>query len=87
LNFLNEQAIEYGFIQKEETPPPPNQDKAFGFIFQIHNKLVYENITDLLNSLKKNPLLIKRQPLPISEVYFQQKKLSKKSSGQAIFQN
>ena len=55
---MNEQAIEYGFIQKEETPPQPIKIKPSASSFKYINKVGgYENITDLLKSLKKNNLV------------------------------
>jgi hypothetical protein len=53
LNFLNEQAIEYGFIQKEETPPPPIKNKPSALSFKyINNTGSQENITDLIELIK-----------------------------------
>jgi hypothetical protein len=61
LDFLNEQAIEYGFIQKDETPPQPIKNKPSALSFKYINKVGgYENITDLLKSLKKNNLVDER---------------------------
>jgi hypothetical protein len=56
--FLNEQAFEYGFGTKEETPPPPIKTKPSALSFNyIHYNNDQPNITYLMDSLKRNALI------------------------------
>jgi hypothetical protein len=60
INFLNEQAFEYGFGTKEETPPPPIKTKPSALSFKYINLSTgSENLTDLMNSLKRSALIHK----------------------------
>lgn len=60
INFLNEQAFEYGFGTKEETPPQPIKTKPSALSFKYINLSTgSENLTDLMNSLKRSALIHK----------------------------
>ncbi len=60
INFLNEQAFEYGFGTKEETTPPLIKTKPSALSFKYINLSTgSENLTDLMNSLKRSALIHK----------------------------
>ncbi len=58
IQFLNEQAVEYGFGTKEETPPQPIKTKPSALSFKYKNHISGSvNLTDLMNSLKRSALI------------------------------
>ena len=58
IKFLNEQAFEYGFGTKEETPQPPTKTKPTALSFNyIHYNNDQPNITYLMDSLKRSALI------------------------------
>jgi len=79
LDFLNEQAIEYGFIQKEETPPQPIKIKPSASSFIYKNLATAPiNITYLMEALKRSALIDKDTTLPNFRKVFSAKDIEQK---------
>ena len=79
LDFLNEQAIEYGFIQKEETPPQPIKNKPSALSFQyINHNTGSQNLTDLMNSLKRSAFIHQDTSLANFRSIFSAKEIEQK---------
>jgi hypothetical protein len=58
IDFLNQQAMKYGSIQKEEKPSPSPKTKPSALSFKYINLVTgSQNITDLMNSLKRSALI------------------------------
>jgi hypothetical protein len=79
LDFLNEQAIEYGFIQKEDTPPQPIKNKPSALSFQYINHVTgSQNLTDLMNSLKRSAFIHQDTSLANFRSIFSSKEIEQK---------
>ena len=79
ISFLNEQAFEYGFGTKEETPQPPIKTKPSALSFNyIDNAKGYQNITYLMESLKRNALIHKDTKLTHFRSVFSGKAIEQK---------
>jgi hypothetical protein len=77
--FLNEQAIEYGFGTKEETPPPPIKTKPSALSFKYINLSTGSvNLTDLMNSLKRSALIHQETLLGNFRSVFSEKEIEQK---------
>jgi len=58
LDFLNEQAMKFSYIQKEEKPSPSPKTKPSALSFKYINLVTgSQNITDLMNSLKRSAFI------------------------------
>lgn len=76
---MNEQAIEYGFIQKEETPPQPIKNKPSALSFQyINHNTGSQNLTDLMNSLKRSAFIHQDTSLANFRSIFSAKEIEQK---------
>jgi hypothetical protein len=79
INFLNEQAFEYGFGTKEETPPPPIKTKPSALSFKyINHTTGSQNLTDLMNSLKRSALIHKDTTLANFRSVFSEREVEQK---------
>lgn len=79
INFLNEQAFEYGFGTKEETPPPPIKTKPSALSFKyINHTTGSQNLTDLMNSLKRSALIHKDTSLANFRSVFSEREMEQK---------
>jgi hypothetical protein len=79
INFLNEQAFEYGFGTKEETTPPPIKTKPSALSFKyINHSTGSQNLTDLMNSLKRSALIHKDTSLANFRSVFSEREVEQK---------
>jgi hypothetical protein len=79
IKFLNEQAFEYGFGTKEETPPPPIKTKPSALSFKYINLSTGSvNLTDLMNSLKRSALIHQETLLGNFRSVFSEKEIEQK---------
>ncbi len=79
INFLNEQAFEYGFGTKEETTPPPIKTKPSALSFKyINHTTGSQNLTDLMNSLKRSALIHKDTSLANFRSVFSEREVEQK---------
>jgi hypothetical protein len=77
--FLNEQAFEYGFGTKEETTPPPIKTKPSALSFKyINHSTGSQNLTDLMNSLKRSALIHKDTSLTNFRSVFSEREVEQK---------
>ncbi len=79
IDFLNEQAFEYGFGQKVDATPPPIKTKPSALSFKYknhHNGSV--NLTDLMNSLKRSALIHQDTLLGNFRSVFSEKEIEQK---------
>lgn len=79
IEFLNEQAFEYGFGQKVEATPPPIKTKpsALSFKYKNHHSGSV-NLTDLMNSLKRSALIHQDTLLGNFRSVFSEKEIEQK---------
>jgi len=79
INFLNEQAFEYGFGTKEETTPTPIKTKPSALSFKyINHSTGSQNLTDLMNSLKRSALIHKDTSLANFRSVFSEREVEQK---------
>jgi hypothetical protein len=79
IKFLNEQAFEYGFGTKEETPQPPIKTKPSALSFKYKNNISGSvNLTDLMNSLKRSALIHQETLLGNFRSVFSEKEIEQK---------
>ncbi len=77
--FLNEQAFEYGFGTKEESPPPSIKTKPSALSFKyINHTTGSQNLTDLMNSLKRSALIHKDTSLANFRSVFSEREVEQK---------
>jgi hypothetical protein len=77
--FLNDQAFEYGFGTKEETTPPPIKTKPSALSFKyINHSTGSQNLTDLMNSLKRSALIHKDTTLANFRSVFSEREVEQK---------
>ena len=79
IKFLNEQAIEYGLGTIEETPQQPIKTKPSALSFKYKNHISGSvNLTDLMNSLKRNALIHQDTLLGNFRSVFSEKEIEQK---------
>lgn len=79
IKFLSEQAFEFGFGTKEETPQTPIKTKPSALSFNyIDNAKGYQNITFLMDSLKRNALIHQETKIGNFRSVFSDRKVEQK---------